>query len=133
MKQKFYYPKGVYDVKLSSSSERFYLTGLDNYLNNGEGVKHWHFDLPPGTWYISEQNFQEGWLILWNGLEDIPDKFEYFYKKLTVESNDKVIVYLNELGKEGWELVNYECLGDSPKKMSFDNVYMLIFKRKLKQ
>lgn len=51
------------------------------------------------------------------------DKFEYIYKQFSAYSMSKIINEMNELGKEGWELIS--ILKDEIGRSRY------IFKRKI--
>jgi len=118
MKQKCIYPKNVFKVKITSNKNGdFYLTGLEK-TNDERPFKEWIFKLPSGTWYIAEQNFETREIILWNGLIDVQDKFEYIVEFWNILENKNLQTYLNQKSEEGLELVS--CLE-----------FKLIFKHKI--
>ena len=118
MKQIFYYPSNVSGVKLNTNGTHLFGT----FRNSKGTLENWSQQLPSGTWYVSQQDFVSGQILLWNGLYDIPDKFEYRIEDVRVLNH----AYLNEVGEEGWELVssrNYQ--------QHDENFYELVFKRKI--
>lgn len=119
MKQIFYYPTNVTSVELNTNG-----TCLLGFFQKSQV---WSQQLPAGTWYISEQHFLERKIILWNGLHDILDKFEYKVDKIKrfhkiTEYQD----YLNKFGEEGWELTSSIIL-----EGEHDDWYQSVFKRKI--
>ena len=119
MKQKCIYPKGVYSVQINHDKNNdYFLTGLTKHENFPDETKEWIFKLPSGYWCISEHNFEKKEIILWNGLEDIQDKFEYYTEEFSLFLINNLQKYLNQKLSEGSELVSV-----------FE--YTLIFKRKL--
>ena len=81
MKQKFVAPSYVYSLELTNKNHEYFITGLERTT---DGPKSWIFKLPVGTWYIAYQNFLDNEIILWNGLRDVLDKFEYIVENGSV-------------------------------------------------
>jgi hypothetical protein len=119
MKQKFIVPEYVdKNVKLILDRNRESLLVSTQLIDCS--IKEWIFKLPSGTWFISEQNFVTGEIILCNGLNDTQDKFEYEDIDLSYDQN--LEQFLNKKGNEGWELITLNLMEKQNK---------LILKRKI--
>jgi len=119
MKQKFIVPKEVsknVQIKFDRNGD----SSLIGFITIDNELKPWMFKLPGGTWYISEQNFLTGEIILWNGLKDVQDKYEYIVEEWNKFGNNNIHLqtYLNQKFEEGLELIS--CFE-----------FKLIFKRKI--
>jgi hypothetical protein len=129
MKQVIEYPK----IVIGSSLEI-----VDGILKgrtiNSEKINCWEFKLPTGQWYISEQDFLERKIIIWNGLEDIakkPENIQWEYKILSNYSFGSFCEQIHKFGEEGWELITQqEILNKDGKPIGYYPRFNFILKRK---